>query len=79
VAYDKQLLKPVPLEGITVRLVEAASQTKTSASGAFVFRNLPAGVYTIEVMYNGKETTRWIMLPPEPSNVHDIELNVGTK
>ncbi|HEX7961701.1 MAG TPA: carboxypeptidase regulatory-like domain-containing protein, partial [Terriglobales bacterium] len=79
VAYDKQMLQQVPLEGITVRLVEAAVETKTSASGAFVFRNLPAGVYTIDVTYKGKEITQWVMLPPEPTNVHDIELNVGTK
>jgi hypothetical protein len=71
--------KPVPLDGISVRLVEASLETKTSASGAFVFRNLAAGAYTISVTYDGKETTRRVTLPSEPINLRDIELNVGTK
>lgn len=79
VAYDRQLLKPVPLDGITVRLIEGSLETKTSASGAFIFRNLAAGTYTISVTYDGKETTRPVTLPPEPINLRDIELNVATK
>ena len=79
VAYDRQLLKPVPLQEITVRLVEPSLETQTSASGAFVFRNLPAGAYTVIVTYEGKETRRSVTLPSEPINLRDIELNVGTK
>ena len=79
VVYDRQLLKPVPLEGITVRLVESSLEVKTSASGAFVFRNLSAGTHTISVTYEGKETIRTVTVPAEPVNIRDIELNVGTK
>ena len=79
VAYDQQLLKTVPLEGVTVRLKEALLETMTSSSGAFVFRNLPAGIHTISVTYEGKETIRSVTLSPEPINIRDIELSVGTK
>jgi hypothetical protein len=79
VAYDRQLLKTVPLDSVSVRLVEASLEMETNASGAFVFRNLPAGTYTITVTYEGKETIRSVTLPPEPINLRDVELNVGTK
>jgi hypothetical protein len=79
VAYDRETLKTVPLEGVTVRLVEASLEVKTSVNGAFVFRNLSAGTCTVSVTYDGKETLRLLTLPPEPVNLRDVELNVGTK
>jgi hypothetical protein len=77
--YDKKLLQPVPLEGAVVRLKELSLEVKTAANGAYLFRNLAAGTYTIAVEYAGKETVRTVTLPPEPANLRNVDLNAGTK
>jgi len=77
--YDKGTLQTVPLAGATVRLKELTQEVKTSPSGAYIFRNLPAGSYTIAIEHEGKEITRTVVLLPAPANVRDIDLNAGTK
>jgi Carboxypeptidase regulatory-like domain len=77
--YDKSTLQTVPLAGATVRLKELAQEVKTGPSGAYIFRNLPAGTYTIAIENEGKEITRTVILTPAPANVRDIDLNAGTK
>ncbi len=77
--YDKNLLQPVPLAGVVVRLKEFSLEVKTAANGAYLFRNLAAGTYTITVEYAGKETVRTVTLPPEPANLRNVDLNAGTK
>ena len=77
--YDKQELKTVPFAGATVRLKELSMETRTGENGAFIFRSLPAGTYTVVVEHEGKEITRQVVLPTGPASVRDIELNAGTK
>ncbi|HKW76565.1 MAG TPA: carboxypeptidase regulatory-like domain-containing protein, partial [Terriglobales bacterium] len=77
--YDNQALKTVPFPGATVHLKELSLEAKTGENGAFIFRSLPAGTYTIVVEHQGKEITRQIVLPTGPANIRDIELNAGTK
>jgi uncharacterized surface anchored protein len=77
--YDKGSLETVPLAGVTVRLKERGLEVKTGANGAYIFRNLAAGTYTIAVEHEGKEITRAVTLTPAPANVRDIDLNAGTK
>jgi hypothetical protein len=77
--YDNQALKTVPFAGATVHLKELSLETKTGENGAFIFRSLPAGKYTIMVEHQGKEITRQVILPTGPANIRDIELNAGTK
>jgi Carboxypeptidase regulatory-like domain len=79
VAYDSQTLQPVPLGRVTIRLKELALEARTSENGAYVFRNLPAGTYTLSVEYGGKETTRTVTLPPQPASLRDVDLNAGTR
>jgi len=62
-----------------VRLKELTQEVKTGPSGAYIFRNLPAGTYTIAIENEGKEITRTVILTPAPANVRDIDLNAGTK
>ena len=78
-AYDKTELKPVPLAGITVRLKELSLEVKTGANGAYIFRNLPAGRYTVSIQYGGKEVSREVVAPPEPANIRDLDLDGGPK
>jgi len=80
--YDKGVLQTVPLEGATVQLRGPSGQVmeaRTGANGGYIFRNLPAGVFTVVVEYGGKEASRSVMLTPAPINVREIDLNAGTK
>jgi hypothetical protein len=77
--YDKTLLQQAPVAGVVVRLKELSLETKTGANGAYIFRGLPAGTYTVAIEHEGKEITRSVTLAPAPANVRDIDLNAGTK
>jgi hypothetical protein len=77
--YDKALLKPVPLSGANVRVQELSLQTITTENGAYMFRNLPAGTYTVQVEFQGKVTSRIVTLPAQPASLRDIDLNAGSK
>ncbi len=78
-AYDKTTLQTVPLPGVTVRLKELSLEVKTSPTGAYIFRNLAAGSYTIAIENEGKEITRSVTLPAEPANLRDVDLNAGSR
>jgi Carboxypeptidase regulatory-like domain len=79
VIYDKQTPQPVPLGHVTLRLKGLALEATTGENGAYIFRNLPAGTYTLSVEYDGKETTRTVTLPPGPASLRDVDLNAGTR
>src|SRR5579864_2042255 len=78
-AYDRTTLKAVPIADVPVRLKELRLETKTGSSGAYVFRNLPAGVYTLVATYAGKEVSRTVTVPAGPASIRDADLDVGTK
>jgi Carboxypeptidase regulatory-like domain len=77
--YDKATLQTVPLAGAVVRLKEVSQEVKTSATGAYIFRNLAAGTYTVVIEHDGKEVSRSVAVPSAPANIRDIDLNAGTK
>jgi hypothetical protein len=95
VVYDKATLQTVPLAGVTVRLKRVSSaasaenppefakevlmEVKTGPTGAYIFRNLPAGTYTVTIENDGKEITRSVTLPPEPASLRDVNLNAGSR
>jgi hypothetical protein len=76
--YDKATLQTVPLTGVTVRLKELSLEVKTGAGGAYIFRNLAAGTYTVAIEHEGKEITRTVILASAPGSIRDIDLNAGT-
>lgn len=77
--YDPSSLQTIPVPGAVVRLKELALEIHTGANGAYIFRNLPAGTYTLAVEHAGKETTRSVTLPKEPASLRDLDLNVTNK
>ncbi|MBZ5493712.1 MAG: carboxypeptidase regulatory-like domain-containing protein [Acidobacteriia bacterium] len=77
--YDKTTLQTVPLAGAVVRLKEVSLETKTGATGAYIFRNLAAGTYTVAIESDGKEITRTVVVPADPASIRDVDLNAGTK
>jgi hypothetical protein len=79
VVYDKTTLQTVPLAGVMVRLKELELEVPTAENGAYIFRSLPAGTYTVEVEHRGAVAIRAVTLPAEPANVRDVELNAGAR
>jgi hypothetical protein len=77
--YDKSAAQTVPLAGVTVRLKELSLETHTGTNGAYLFRNLPAGTFTVVVEFEGRESTQVVTVPPEPASIRDIDLNVSSK
>jgi uncharacterized protein (DUF2141 family) len=77
--YDKVTLQTVPLAGAVVRLKEVSLETKTGTTGAYIFRNLAAGTYTVAIESDGKEISRTVVVPAGPASIRDVDLNAGTK
>ena len=77
--YDTSKLQSVPLANVTVILKELKLETKTNNNGIYLFRNLPAGTYTVTATYGQSEATRKVTIPPEPTNLRDIDLDVTAK
>ncbi|HEV7520449.1 MAG TPA: carboxypeptidase regulatory-like domain-containing protein [Candidatus Angelobacter sp.] len=77
--YDKATLQTVPLVGAIVRLKEIPMQVRSGPTGAYIFRNLAAGTYTVAIENDGKEIARTVVVPGSPANIRDIDLNAGTK
>jgi uncharacterized surface anchored protein len=77
--YDTQTLKTVPLTGVIVRLQELSLQMKTGADGAYLFRNLPAGTFTISLQFEGRTLAQQVVVPAEPASIRNIDLNAGSK
>jgi hypothetical protein len=78
-AFDKTRLKPVPVADVLVRIKELSLEAHTGGNGAYVFRNLPAGTFTLAVIYGQREITRQVVVPAGPASLHDLDLDVGAK
>lgn len=77
--YDRAQLKPAPVPDLTVRIKELSLETKTGSNGVYVFRNLPAGTYTVTAISGENETSRIVVLPSGPAMIRDIDLALGSK
>ena len=75
--YDRSALRQVAVPGLTVTLKGTSFTNKTDTSGAYIFRNLPAGMYTVAATFQGREFTQQVSLPAVPSSPNDVVLNLG--
>jgi len=75
--YDTGQTQNVPAAGVRVFLRELARESVTDAGGVFLFRNLPAGEFTLAVVYLGKETTRRVVIPAGPAFIKDANIDLG--
>jgi hypothetical protein len=75
--YDTGTTQHVPAAGLTVILRELARRSVTDEDGVFLFRNLPAGEFTLVVVYEGKEVVRRVTLPAGPAFVKDAHIDLG--
>jgi hypothetical protein len=75
--YDRSALRQVPVPGLSVTLKGTSFTNKTDTSGAYIFRNVPAGTYTVAATFQGREFVQQVSLPAVPSSPGDIVLNLG--
>jgi hypothetical protein len=74
VQYDANQLRTVAVAGARIRVDELALESVTDANGAFLFRDLPAGNWTITA---SDTVTRNVTLSARPVALRDIDMNVG--
>ena len=77
--YDRNKLQSVPLADVIVSLKELKMETRSSSNGTYLFRSLPSGTYTLMATYGQTEVSRKVTIPPEPTNLRDVDLDVTAK
>lgn len=77
--YDRASGREIPVANTVVRLRELSRESTTDANGSYLFRNLPAGSYSLKVRYQGSDTTRAVTLPDSPAFLKNIDINVAAK
>ena len=76
-AFDRAAGKSVPVASKTVALKESAKTSTTDASGRYLFRDLPAGAYTVAVATESREITKSVKLPASPLAMTNVDLEIG--
>jgi hypothetical protein len=66
--------RPQPVAGARVRIHELNVECTTDESGAYLFRNLPAGAFTLVVQHDKREVTRTLTIPANPVNIKNFDL-----
>jgi hypothetical protein len=77
--YDRASRQEMPVPRITVLLRELSRACVTDENGAYLFRDLSAGPYSLVVIYQGKEFKSDVVLPDAPASLEGIEINLGAK
>jgi hypothetical protein len=77
ITFDTVTGQLVPVVSIRVRLRERNTESVTDSNGAFLFRNLPAGEFTIVLEYGGREFLRAVQLPSDPKSLRNVDINVA--
>ncbi|MGH9523499.1 MAG: MSCRAMM family protein, partial [Terriglobales bacterium] len=79
VAYDRNKGRDIGVSGAVVVLRELSCAVVTDKNGNYRFKELPAGNYTVAVVYQGREHTSAVSIGEGPELVRDANINVGTK
>jgi Carboxypeptidase regulatory-like domain len=74
--YDRTSQREISVARIRVLLRELSRESVTDENGIYLFRDLPAGSYTLVVIYEGKESKKEVMLPDGPAFPKSIDLNL---
>jgi hypothetical protein len=77
--YDAADGKYIAVAARTVMLKEVAKTSTTDALGQYMFRNLASGSYTVAVMEHSGEVTKLVKLPPSPTALTNIDLQIGDR
>jgi hypothetical protein len=74
--YDRASSRDVAVSGVTISLPELSRESVTGDNGIYLFRDLPAGAFTVYVLYQGKEFRREVVLPDAPAFPKNIDINL---
>jgi hypothetical protein len=77
--FDSEQNRDIALPGVTVRVVETGAQNVTDRDGNYLFRQMPAGTFTVEVNYQGKEFKLSVNLPETPTFSRGNNVGVGRR
>jgi hypothetical protein len=77
--YDPTSQREISVPRITVLLRELSRESVTDENGIYLFPDLPAGPYSLAVIYEGKESKKEVMLPAGPAFPKSIDLNLVAK
>ena len=72
-AYDTMLLRPVPQAGVMVRISELGIQTKTDATGHYIFRHLPAGKFLVTAGDGTSSRGLEVEVPAQPGEIRNFD------
>jgi Carboxypeptidase regulatory-like domain len=75
--YDTKELRYVPVIGAQVRLLEPGLTAKADLLGRYLFRDLPAGSYTVSVQNEFQTPARTVRLGPQPTDVTDVDFQIS--
>jgi Carboxypeptidase regulatory-like domain len=77
--FDRASQQEIPVPKTAVRIRELSLESITDQNGIYLFRNLPAGSYSLVVVYQGKESMRTVTLPDAPGFPQGIDFNLVAK
>jgi carboxypeptidase family protein len=77
--YDPTVQHLIPVPGIVVLLRELGRECVADKNGTYLFRDLPPGVYSLVIVYQGKETKKMITVPDGPAFPRNVDINLVGK
>jgi hypothetical protein len=77
--FDSAQSREVTMPGVTVRVVETGAESISDPEGNYLFRNMPAGAFTLAVSYQGKDFKLSVDLPPTPSLSRGNNFGLGRR
>jgi hypothetical protein len=75
--YDPAAGQYVPVNGVEVTLREPVSTTATGPQGRYLFRDLPAGSYTVSAPDGIQSSQRTIRLAGPPVDLTNVDFQLG--
>ncbi|HWQ03257.1 MAG TPA: carboxypeptidase regulatory-like domain-containing protein [Candidatus Nitrosotenuis sp.] len=69
--------RPAPVPGARVRIRELNLECTADENGAYLFRNLPAGNFTLVVQHEKREVARTLTIPANPVSIKNFDLHLA--
>jgi Carboxypeptidase regulatory-like domain len=76
VTLDAQTLGTRAVEGIVVTVPELHLTAKTDKNGRYLFRDLPAGSYTVKIERGGETYSQFVELPAAPTVISTLDFSI---
>ncbi len=75
--YDATVGKYVPVMGAQVVLLELGLDIITDSTGRFLFRDLPAGAYTLKVQNEPRTSPQAVRVSDQPADLTNVDFQIG--